>query len=287
MRTLLLTLVSLALVATSCGGGDNPGASEDLVVASFYPLAWVAEEIAGDAAEVVDLTPSGVEPHDLELAPSQVGMIEEADVVVYMGEGFQPAVEEVVDLTTGSALDVLEGMALMEGEDAHDPHVWLDPTTLADIVGRMADELAGAFPDRSDELKERATALQERLLELDRDLQAGLADCDRREIVTSHAAFGYLASRYDLEQIAISGLSPEAEPSPGRIAEVIDLARTRGVTTIFFETLVSPDIAETIADEIGVTTAVLEPIESRPAEGDYLAAMDRNLATLRSALGCR
>ncbi len=278
----LVLLAALALVASACSGRDDPR-SEDLVVASFYPLAWVAEEIAGDTAEVLDLTPSGVEPHDLELAPSQVGMIEDADLVLYMGGGFQPAVEEVVDPNSASALDLLDGMDLLES----DPHVWLDPTMLADIVGQTADQLTRNFPEASDSVNERATALEERLQELDRDFQTGLTKCARREIVTSHAAFGYLADRYDLEQIAISGFSPEAEPSPRRIAEVIDLARERGVTTIFFETLVSPDIAETIADEIGVTTAVLEPIETQPNEGDYLDAMQRNLTTLRTALDCR
>ncbi|MPZ69764.1 MAG: zinc ABC transporter substrate-binding protein [Actinobacteria bacterium] len=282
MKKLALGLAVLALLAAACDGGDEPG-PEQLVVASFYPLAWVAEAIAGDAAEVVDLTPSGVEPHDLELAPSQVGMIEDADLVLYMGEGFQPAVEDVIDPESGSALDVLVGMALMEG----DPHVWLDPTRLADAVDEILAALAKPYPDESASFEERAADLQDRLTRLDRTFEEGLADCARREIVTSHSAFGYLADRYDLEQIAISGLSPEAEPSPGRIAEVIDLARERGVTTIFFETLVSPDVAETIADEIGVTTGVLEPIETQPDEGDYVDAMERNLTALRSALGCR
>lgn len=274
-------LASLALIAASCGGGTDTGAGEPLIAASFYPLAWIAKEISGGAIEVVDLTPAGVEPHDLELSPSQVGMIGEADLVLYMGGGFQPALEEVIEPADAPALDVLEG----EGE-VRDPHVWLDPIRLSEIVERTALAMSEAFPDRSDELLQRADALGDRLLELDRDLQDGLADCDRHEIVTSHAAFGYLADRYGLEQIAISGFSPEAEPSPGRIAEVIDLARAHGVTTIFFETLVSPDIAETIADEIGVETAVLEPLETEPDEGDYLDAMARNLETLKRALGC-
>lgn len=278
----LALFAALALVAASCSGGGE-ARSEDLVVASFYPLAWVAEEIAGDTVEVVDLTPSGVEPHDLELAPSQVGMIEDADLVIYMGEGFQPAVEDAVDPGSRSALDVLDGMPLMEG----DPHVWLDPTRLADVVEEILAALVSAYPGERAGFEERAADLQNRLTRLDHLIEEGLADCARREIVTSHSAFGYLADRYTLEQIAISGLSPEAEPSPGRIAEVIDLARERGVTTIFFETLVSPDVAETIADEIGVTTAVLQPIETQPSDGDYLDAMGRNLDALRAALECR
>lgn len=283
----LVLLAALALVATACSGGDD-ARSENLVVASFYPLAWVAEEITGGAVEVVDLTPSGVEPHDLELAPSQVGMIEDADLVLYMGEGFQPAVEDVVDPDSASAFDLLNGMDLLEGEEGGaDPHVWLDPQRLTQIVERTTEALTDAFPDKRDELEANANALGLRLVELDHALQDGLATCDRREMVTSHAAFSYLADRYGLEQIAISGMSPEAEPSPGRIAEVIDLARERGVTTIFFETLVSPDVAETIADEIGVGTAVLEPIETRPEQGDYVAAMMRNLEALQAGLGCR
>lgn len=290
MGRFVIVLASLALIAASCGGGTDTGAGEPLIVASFYPLAWIAEEISGGAIEVVDLTPAGVEPHDLELTPSRVGMIGEADLVLYMGGGFQPGLEEVIGPANAPALDVLEGMDLTEGGEqeggARDPHVWLDPIRLSEIVERTALAMSEAFPDRSDELLQRAGALGDRLLELDRDLQDGLADCDRHEIVTSHGAFGYLAARYGLEQIAISGFSPEAEPSPGRIAEVIDLARAHGVTTIFFETLVSPDIAETIAGEIGVETAVLEPLETEPEEGDYLDAMVRNLEALRRALGC-
>lgn len=290
MRRFVIVLASLALVAVSCSGGADSGAGEPLIAASFYPLAWIAEEISGGAIKVVDLTPAGVEPHDLEMSPSQVGMIGEADLVLYIGGGFQPALEEVITPSDAPALDVLEGMDLMEGEaqegEVRDPHVWLDPIRLSEIARRTALAMSEAFPDQSDELMQRAGALEDRLLELDRDLQDGLADCDRHEIVTSHAAFGYLADRYGLEQIAISGFSPEAEPSPGRIAEVIDLARAHGVTTIFFETLVSPDIAETIAGEIGVETAVLEPLETEPDEGDYLDAMARNLETLRRALGC-
>jgi ABC-type metal ion transport system, periplasmic component/surface adhesin len=290
MRRFVIVLASLALVAVSCSGGTDSGAGEPLIAASFYPLAWIAEEISGGAIKVVDLTPAGVEPHDLEMSPSQVGMIGEADLVLYIGGGFQPALEEVIKPSDAPALDVLEGMDLMEGGaqegEARDPHVWLDPIRLSEIARRTALAMSEAFPDQSDELMQRAGALEDRLLELDRDLQDGLAECDRHEIVTSHAAFGYLADRYGLEQIAISGFSPEAEPSPGRIAEVIDLARAHGVTTIFFETLVSPDIAETIAGEIGVETAVLEPLETEPDEGDYLDAMARNLETLRRALGC-
>ncbi|MEO8323515.1 MAG: metal ABC transporter substrate-binding protein [Actinomycetota bacterium] len=292
MRRLVIVLASLAMSAASCGGGTDTGAGEPLIAASFYPLAWIAEEISGGAIEVVDLTPTGVEPHDLELSPSQVGMIGQADLVLYMGEGFQPAVEEVIDPEDDSRLDVLEGMDLVEGEGgeqedgARDPHVWLDPIRLSEIVERTALAMSEAFPDESAELLERAATLGDRLLELDRDFQDGLASCERHEIVTSHGAFGYLAARYGLDQIAISGFSPEAEPSPRRIAEVIDLARAHGVTTIFFETLVSPDIAETIAGEIGVGTAVFEPIETEPEEGDYLDAMVRNLEALRRALGC-
>ena len=281
MRRFVIVLVSLTLIAASCGGDTDTRAGEPLIAASFYPLAWIAEEISGGAIEVVDLTPAGVEPHDLELSPSQVGMIGEVDLVLYVGGGFQPGLEAVIEPAGAPPLDVLEG----EGE-ARDPHVWLDPIRLSEIVERTALAMSEAFPEHSDELLQRAGALGNRLLELDRDLKDGLADCDRHEIVTSHSAFGYLAARYGLEQIAISGFSPEAEPSPGRIAEVIDLARAHGVTTIFFETLVSPDIAETIAGEIGVETAVLEPLETEPDEGDYLDAMARNLEALRRALGC-
>jgi zinc transport system substrate-binding protein len=270
------------LVATIAGcGGDDPAAARGpSVVAAFYPLAWAAEQIAGGTASITNLTPAGTEPHDVELSARDVARIREADVVLYLGHGFQPAVERAAD---ADAIDLLEGVELHAGagDETADPHVWLDPIRFARMARRI-----GVALDRS------TGPLERELRALDAEFSEGLADCERREIVTSHAAFGYLADRYGLEQIAITGLSPEAEPTPRELERVIDDVREHGATTIFFETLVSPRLAETVARETGAATAVLNPIEGLTDEQlaageDYLSLMEENLAALRQALACR
>jgi zinc transport system substrate-binding protein len=257
------------------------------VVAAFYPLAWAAEEIGGASVDVSNLTPSGAEPHDLELTPRQVNEVRAADLVLYFGDGFQPALERALEERDGPSLDLLRGQGLaaapqQEEAMARDPHVWLDPVRFAGIViaiGRGLDRMRAA------------ANVAARLRKLDGMFRRGLAKCQRREIVTSHAAFGYLARRYDLEQIALTGLSPEAEPTPQALKELIDEVRRSGATTVFFETLVSPDLAKTVAREAGATPAVLDPIEGLTrdeldAGDDYISIMRRNLAALREALGC-
>jgi zinc transport system substrate-binding protein len=280
----LLLVVALA----GCGGSaDDDEPPETLVVAAFYPLAWAAEEVVGADTEVVNLTPPGAEPHDIELSPRDVERVEDASVVLYLGGGFQPALEQALESRDGPSLDLLEGSAVLDGEheghEAPDPHVWLDPGLFAGLVREIGRELG-----REGTADELATKLRS----LDQEFRAGLARCARREIVTSHAAFGYLADAYGLRQVALTGLSPEAEPSPRELATLVDEVQASGATTVFFETLVSPRLAETVASEAGVGTAVLNPLEGLTedelAAGEtYLTAMEANLASLRKALGCR
>jgi zinc transport system substrate-binding protein len=294
--------IGALLVAVLVLGGCGERGDDDrrTVVAAFYPLAWAAEEIAGDDVEVVNLTPAGAEPHDIELTARDVELVDDADVVLYLGRGFMPALEDAVEGHAG-AVDLLESQSLRKGGDVHghdaeeeeheggedepelDPHVWLDPTRLATIARTIAAELGepGAEADLVAELEQ-----------LDEDYRAGLANCKRREIVTSHAAFGYLADAYGLRQIALSGVSPEAEPSPRALEELVDEVEEEGATTVLFETLVSPRLAETVAREAGADTAVLDPLEGLGEEAleagaDYFSVMRMNLATLRTALDCR
>jgi zinc transport system substrate-binding protein len=279
--TVVVALVGLAATATAaCGGGAR--SSDDgrtHVVAGFYPLAEVARRVGGPDVVVTDLTPAGAEPHDLELSTDQVDAIEDADLVLYLGHGFQPAVEAAARRSEGERLD------LLAGQPGDDPHVWLDPVALQDVVNRVRKAMPAADAAATD-------AFLDELRALDRDFAAGLADCERRTIVTAHAAFGRLAARYDHEQVAITGGSPESEPEPRRLAALADQIRRTGVTTVFTEALVSPRVAETLAREAGVTTAVLDPIEALTAAqvaagDDYGKVMRRNLTTLRTALGCR
>lgn len=295
MARIVLT-IGLALVLSGCGSGA--GDSGEAVVAGFYPLAYAAERVGGSELEVRNLTPPGVEPHDLELSGSDVRAVADARLVLYLGSGFQPALERAVESTGATALDLLTEHDLTEGaaqghSDEHedeehdgegrDPHVWLDPLRYAAIV----EDVAAAL-DRRD----AAEPLADELQALHEELDSGLRDCERRVIVTSHAAFGYLAERYDLEQVAITGLSPEAEPTPGELRDVVQEVQAHDATTIFFETLVSPRLAETVAREVGATTAVLNPLEGLTEQQvdddeDYFSVMRANLAALREALTCR
>ncbi|MDG9678479.1 metal ABC transporter substrate-binding protein [Micromonospora sp. DH14] len=299
--TALLTLTAGAGCSSS-GAGADPQRVD--VVAAFYPLQFLAERIGGDAVRVTNLAKPGAEPHDLELNPSQVGEVSDAELIVYL-KGFQPAVDDAVAQNGGDrAFDVTSVQPLLdasagghdhEGEEGHteesggkDPHVWLDPTRLAGIGDQLAQRLGTADPDHAADYTARAAALRADLTTLDDEFKNGLATCQRREIVTSHAAFGYLADRYQLDQVGITGLSPDVEPSPQRLAHVIEEAKEHRATTIFFETLVSPKVAETIAGQVGAKTAVLDPIEGLAAgsDGDYLSVMRTNLRTLQTALGC-
>jgi zinc transport system substrate-binding protein len=298
LHVILATAV-LASVASACGsdtGGSSDGRLQ--VVASAYPLAEAAARVGGDRVDVRNLTPPGVEPHDLELAPDDLEALLSADLVLYVGAGFQPAVEDGVGEAEGTVVDVLAGAATLtltqDGAgtgDAVDPHVWLDPERFGGIVALIADRLVGLDPAGATTFRANAAAYEDELATLDAGFRDGLAACASRLLVVSHAAFGYLADAYDLTQVPIAGISPEAEPDPARLADLVALVEREHVTTIFTEELASPKVAQTLAQEAGVTTATLNPLEGLTqaqldAGADYGSVMRRNLETLRGALGC-
>ena len=295
MSRCLLVFATLLLVAAgACGEADGSAASSGRVIAAFYPLEFVAAEVVG-SANVTNLSPPGVEPHDLELAPSQVRSLAQADLVVFIGDGFQPAVEEVIGELQGTpSIDALENQDdLIEAGDsqkeegASDPHVWLDPARLASLGHAIAREMAKIDSDNADVYRSDAEKLENALDKLDEEYSTALANCERNELVVSHEAFGYLTERYGLEQVGVSGIDPESEPSPGRVAEVAAFAREHGVTTIFFEEQVAPDIAQIIADETSAEVEVLDPLEFEPEGGsNYFDVMRNNLDSISKALGC-
>ena len=332
------TLAAAALLLTGCAPADAAGGSDGgsdgdgrvRVLASFYPLQYVAEQVGGDLVDVASLTPPGAEPHDVELSPRQVRAVSDTDLVLYLS-GFQSAVDEAVAARQPArVLDAADVADLVEGaddahadeehadeahpdepadehageDDAHadeeaghddggeaghelDPHFWLDPQRLAALAEPVADALADADPAHADAFAEGAARLTAELGELDAAYTAGLADCERRVVVTSHTAFGYLTDAYGLEEVGMSGLDPEAEPSPARLREIGEVVRAEGVTTLFTESLVNPKVAETLAADLGVRTAVLDPVESQTdPDADYRAVMQQNLEALRAGLGC-
>jgi zinc transport system substrate-binding protein len=287
--------MAAALVACGCGCGARAnGGGKPVIAAAFYPLAWLAEQVAGPGFYVQNLTKPGAEPHDLELTPRQVIDVGESKLAFYI-KGVQPAVDKAVRqhakrhaLDAESVVTTLPAPQDEAGDGAADPHLWLDPSRFATVATALGERLARADTANAAGYRSRAAQVVTRLNALDEEFRTGLRHCARNDIVTGHSAFGYLAERYGLRQVGVSGLDPESEPSPGRIAELTGLIQRTGATTVFTETLASPKTAATLAQEAGVRTEVLDPIEGvKPgSHDDYFAIMRRDLATLRPALGC-
>ncbi|WP_283134857.1 metal ABC transporter substrate-binding protein [Rhizohabitans arisaemae] len=284
----------LSLMAvTACGGaetGTRQAGAESTdkteIVASVYPLAWLAERVGGPGAEVTTLTKPGTEPHDLELTPRQAVEMGKADLTFYI-RGIQPAVDEAVtDHAKDASFDALTAVTPLTVDGVVDPHLWLDPSRLATVATQLGERLAARDPGHAAGYRERATATAAALTTLDAEFKQGLATCSGRTLVTSHTAFAYLTDRYGLRQVGVSGVDPDSEPNPGRIAEVAEIVKREKVSTIFFETLASPKVAEVVAAETGAKTAVIDPLEGPPAQGDYLTAMRANLTAIKTGLGC-
>jgi zinc transport system substrate-binding protein len=298
---LVLAVVLTGAVVSGCAAATaTPGAATRRldVVTSFYPLQFAVSRIGGSAVRVSNLTKPGAEPHDLELSPRDVASIQDADLVVYLG-GFQPAVDQAVRLGSPHALDVaaaahLDLTGTGEGAAASgprpDPHFWLDPTRLSAVAAVIAGRLTAVDPAHRDLFAKNLGVLDADLAALDGEFKTGLASCSNTVLVTSHSAFGYLSRRYGLTQHGITGLTPEDEPRARELAAVATLVRTRHVRTVYYETLVSPAVARTLARETGTRTAVLDPIEGLDAKSagpDYLSVMRADLATLREGQPCR
>lgn len=310
MKLRLLLALCLALALTGCSQGTSKSATDGRlqVVASLYPLAWLAEQVGGTRVDVTNLVPPGAEPHDIELTPRQVAAMSEADLVVYEPHVAAAVDAGVVAAKPRNALDVTKSVGMLtvaqeaaagadktdsaddtEDHGPYDPHFWLDPSKVASAAKEIASELSTIDPEHQQTYQSNLTKVTGELDSLDAEFKNGLATCQRKEFITTHAAFGYLAVRYHLTQIGVAGLSPDEEPSPSRIAEVQRLAKQYGVTTIFSEVLVSPALANTIAGDLKLKTDVLDPIEGITSESrgtDYPSVMRANLTALQKANGC-
>lgn len=267
----------------ACGrgeGADDNGALD--VVATSYPLEYVAEQVGGDLVEVTNLVLPGGDSHGLELAPRDVVTLGGADVVVHLSGGLQTAVDDVVDQQEPEHLVDAAPLA----DRGKDPHFWLDPRRMADLATEVADELAAVDPDHSAEYAEGADRLRNSLEELDERYAEALAPCRGATLLASHEAYGYLADRYGLRQLGVAGLDPHVEVSPSRLRRVADEVRDTGARTVFFEAAAGLGVAETLAAELDLGSDVLDPIE-RVATGDtYPELMAANLTALRRGLSC-
>ncbi|MFJ4562655.1 metal ABC transporter substrate-binding protein [Streptomyces caelestis] len=302
-----------ALSACSSDSAATGNTDKFDVVASFYPMAFLAEQIGGDHANVTSLTEPGQEPHDLEISTKQRAQLEEADAALYL-KGLQPAVDEAVSQTgiktkiDAAGLTTLEDHGSTEhdhaGEEGHaeekghaeeeeharDPHIWLDPVKYAEVAEGVGKAFEKADPDHAADYKKNTAALVKKLNDLNGEFENGLKDTKTKVFFTNHAAFGYLAERYGLTQEAISGLDPESEPSAARVRELQQEAKADGVTTVFYETLVSDKTAKTLAKDAKLKTDVLDPLEGitdKSRGDDYFQVMEANLKALRAALGAK
>jgi zinc transport system substrate-binding protein len=288
-------LIIAALALSACGSGSaGPGRTSTgklAVVASFYPLKFAVEQIGAGHVAVTSLTRPGAEPHDVELTPHDVATVSKAGLVVYE-LGLQGAVDQAVESEGGDrGLDVSPAAALdlATAGGTKDPHFWLDPQRYAVVAKRISERLSSVDPANKADYERNAKVFEDRLGTLGEEFRTGLASCRRKEIVTSHAAFGYLAERFGLTQIAINGLSAEQEPGPAELAAVSTYVRAHGGTTIYAETLVSPAIAITVAEESGAKMATLDPIEGLTDKSngkDYFEIMRSNLKALRAGQDC-
>jgi len=286
--------VALAALLALAGCREGPAPTRPLVVTTIFPLWDLTRHVAGDRAEAQALVPPGVEPHDWEPSPRDVSLVQRAAVFVHTGTGLDAWASRLVG-GLGSRTEVVDaarGLSLLSQGASVDPHVWLDPTLARAQTQTIAEGLTRADPAGAPVYRANAAKLAARLDALDQAFAAGLRDCARHELVTSHAAFAYLARRYGLIQLPVMGIAPEAEPNPADLAALVRTARQRHVTHVFFEPLVSPRLAQTLAREIGATTLPLDPIEGvsreqAAADAGYVELMQANLATLRTGLGCR
>ena len=268
------------------------------VAASFYPLYFFATEIGGNSTTVYTVTPEGSEPHDYEPTAHDIARISESRILVINGGGLEPWVEKIkTNLNADHTLLIEAGQGLAtqriieRGESVIDPHIWLSPSLAKQMVEKIAQGFAVADPTHADSYALNAEALKKKLDTLDLAYQKGLGRCAQKNIIISHASFGYLATSYQFNQVPIAGISPDAEPSAKQLAEVADFAKKNDIKFIFFESLVSPKLAQTIADETGAQTMALNPLEGLTDEDivagkNYITEMEQNLANLKLALQC-
>lgn len=318
LRALAMTALVSAAMLSGCtrAAAPNPAAKADAmeskkmlkVMASFYPMYDFAAKIGGDKAEVITLVPSGTEPHDWEPAAADIRNLEEADLFIYSGAGMEHWVDDVLaslDNKNLISVEASKGVALRDGhshsheeeegagepdeEGQYDPHVWLSPLNAEKEMENIKNAYIKADPDNRDYYEANYELYASRFAELNQKFKDTLSPLPNRDIVVSHEAFGYLCDAYGLNQVGIEGLSPDSEPSPARMAEIIDFVRANHVRVIFFEELVSPKVAETIAKETGSSVQVLNPLEGLSDEelesgADYFSVMEENLKQLEAAL---
>lgn len=321
MQKSFIVLVGVAVVILGWFLFKSPDSSEQeishvdengkiRVVTTFYPLQQLVAGVVGEGGTVTAVVPAGMEPHEYEPSIGDVRGIYQADLFVLNGAGIDGWAEKLMPELTSkgiSSIRLSDKVELLraeeeldhghgtEGASEHgewDPHFWLDPVAAQGLVNTVASVLSEKFPEHRALFEANARHMVTQLDVLENEYRTGLTSCVQHEVVTSHDAFRYLAARYGFKTHALSGLSPEEEPSPKRLAELSAEVKAEQIRYIFFETLVSPKIAETLAHETGTETLVFNPIEGVSDEDsaagvNYFSLMRDNLAVLQKALECK
>lgn len=303
LKSLAVTLSFgvIALGLSSCSSSKESSSSKLQVVSNFYPVKYLVDVIGGDLISNTSLTPDGAEPHDLTLDAKSIASMNESDAIFYIGASFQPDVDAAVsnlpadvtavDLAKSPGMVILDAPADLGKESlagGKDPHIWLMPSNMIVMGAQIADTLKTLAPDSAETFEANFDALKSELSSLDQDMKIGLASCEQKTLVTSHAAFQYLANTYGLRQIAITGINPDDQPDAKLLAEIANVAKAAGVKTVFFEDVLPADLSETVARAIGATTSLLSALEFTPeGTNDYISMMRDNLANLRAGLNCR
>lgn len=296
---LLLGIVVLFLLKIDNNLNNSTNKQNIQISTSFYPLYYLASEIASDKAKIYNITPAGAEPHDYEPSTKDVANIEDSELLIINGGNLEPWSDNISNILKNTKTNIIkvgEAFAnlktIEEEKTITDPHVWLSPVLAKKEAEIIANKIIEIDPTNKSFYEQNLLALNKKLDNLHLEFLNGLQTCATRDIITSHAAFSYLASEYNLKQIAISGISPDDEPSPKQLIQIAKFAKENQVKYIFFESLLSPELSETIAREVGAKTLVLNPLEGLSddeiAQGkNYITEMRQNLANLKIALQCQ
>lgn len=294
MKKLIIIFTIITLLITGCSSRDISKESDGdklLVYTSFYPLYFLADEIGGTNIDLKMVIPSGVDSHDYEPSMKQLKEIEQAEIFIYNGADFESWADKLIGTIVDEekTLKASEAVELISDNGISDPHIWLNPENMSIIGKKIKDRFILIDEKNKDEYEKNFNELSKRLITLDNQFMDELKNKKKDTILVSHSAFAYMAERYNFHQLSVAGISPEQEPSPRTIANIIEIVEREDYEYIFLETLANPKTVDIIAEETNLKTLILNPMEGLTEEEqnkgeDYISIMEKNLENLKKAL---